>query len=59
MGHMMEHRHMGHAMMMGEGHKRGFHRHYYTKEEKKEWLEYYVNQLKKELTAAEEKLKDM
>lgn len=53
-------KHMGHAMMMGPGHKeKGFHRHFYTKDEKKEWLENYVDQLKKELKAAEEKLSSL
>lgn len=57
---MGEHKkHMGHAMMMGEGHKKGFHRHFFTKDEKKEWLENYVNELKKELQAAEERLKEI
>jgi hypothetical protein len=54
-----EQRHMGHAMMMGEGHKKVFHRHYFTNDEKKEWLENYIDQLRKELKAAEEKLKEL
>lgn len=34
-------------------------RRFYTKDEKKEHLEHYVEQLKKELAAAEEHLKNM
>lgn len=53
MGHMMRH----HGM---HGKKvEGFHRKFYTKDEKREWLSKYVDELKKELAAAEEKLKEM
>ncbi|MBD3286993.1 hypothetical protein GF359_10105 [candidate division WOR-3 bacterium] len=34
-------------------------RRFFTPQEKKEYLEHYIRQLKKELAAAEEHLKDM
>lgn len=52
MGHM---HHKGHEM----GHKKAFQRKFMTKDEKKEWLSNYVDDLKKELQAAEEKLKSL
>jgi len=51
--------HMGMHHKMGHGHKEPFTRKLYTKEEKKEWLSNYIEELRKELNAAEEKLNDM
>ncbi|RJQ31345.1 MAG: hypothetical protein C4562_06120 [Actinobacteria bacterium] len=62
MGHWHTHHqgkyHMGHARKgmcpgCGEG------RHFYTKEEKKAWLEDYVEQLEKELRGAKERLEEL
>jgi len=50
--------HMGMHHKMGYGHRESF-RKLYTKEERKEWLANYIEELKKELKAAEEKLEEM
>jgi hypothetical protein len=58
-GHGMHHRHGEHCWYGMHGEEHGYRRRFFTKAEKIEWLKSYAEELKKELKAVEEKIKQM
>jgi glutamate synthase domain-containing protein 2 len=59
-GCVMHHgRHEGYCGCGMHGHEQGYRRRFFTKDEKMEKLKNYAEELKKELKAVEEKIKEM